>query len=140
MSGLRTRGGGMCSATLLTSFTWLTRMEFYTNIGSLESSTHLNPYMTITYSLIGQRFLTHGSLAARVHGPPHSSRHLNVVEWQLLRNYMRTPLTPYYLESSEPTAYIATHLSGIVGYHSTTGHFVLLASIKFHSDETASII
>jgi hypothetical protein len=33
----------------------------------------------------------------------------NLVGWQLMLDYMQTPLTQYFLESSERAAYMETH-------------------------------
>ena len=57
------------------------------------------------------------SLAAHVHSPPHSSGSAER-GWMTatILNYMQTPPTHYYIESSGPAAYMETHLiSGHAG-------------------------
>ena len=44
-----------------------------------------------------------------VYSPHILADNQNVVGWQLVLNYMQTPPTHYYLESSEQAAYMKTH-------------------------------
>ena len=42
-----------------------------------------------------------------------------VVRWRFVINYMRTPLTLYFLESTEQAAYMETHPKQIVRFLSS---------------------
>ena len=95
---------------LLTSSSQLLMMEFQMNIGFLESSTCFNPLVTGACRLKIIQWLmstTHHILAD----------HHNVVGWWLVLNYMRTPLTHYYLESSRRVASMETQLNYTLIHH-----------------------
>jgi hypothetical protein len=81
-------------------------MELYTDIGSLESSTGLNPSVTGTCRSI---FFCSGRMEVRQ--PVSMALRIladrwNVVGWQLVLNYMQTPPTHYYLECSGQAIYM----------------------------------